>query len=74
MATKAKAAWAVKTFSEMNEPAQRLVRELYAVRPNGVVALRAEWAKHTAYTAKLLRWEALAIQDVVRALPDDWTG
>ena len=71
-AAKAPQPSAVETFAKMSAPVQTFVAALYAVRDDRV-ALQHTFDTQRPPNTSLTLWEAAAIADVVRGLPEGWT-
>jgi hypothetical protein len=63
--------WAKEQFAKMSPAVQTFVRELYAVRDDGIALAHTFDTKRPPNT-KLTLWEAAAIADVVKGLPEGW--
>lgn len=63
---------AVETFKKMSAPVQEFVAALYAVRDDRI-ALQHTFDTKRPPNTSLTLWEAAAIADVVRGLPEGWT-
>ncbi len=64
---------AIATYAKMSAPVQQFVAALYAVRDDHI-SLQHTFDTQRPPNSNLTLWEAAAIADVVRGLPEGWAA